>query len=256
MRCIAIPGLLRLISGGIAALAILAGSLAARANAQSAAQALTNDDVIKMVSAKLSDTVVISKIKASACRFDTGPDALVNLKKSGASDSVIEAISTCTPSNPAAPVATPVTEATAGKDASPATPAANPQPGAKLALADIRTIYIAPMPNDLDQYIKAEISKQMPGRLTVVLSKDDADAVLMGTGDWQKGTGAAITGRYLGLHDTASGSVSLVAKGGKSVLWSSEAGDRSLVLGAMKRGGPRKVADRLVHNLKKAMGVN
>src|SRR5262249_49172970 len=34
---------------------------------------------------------------------------------------------------------------------------------------------------------------------------------------------------------------------------SSEAGDRSLWWGSLKRGGERKVADRLVHNLKDAM---
>jgi len=54
------------------------------------------------------------------------------------------------------------------------------------------------------------------------------------------------------LHDTATGAVSIVDKAG-TVLWASEAGDRSLLLGPIKRGGPRKVADRLVHNLKKSM---
>ncbi|HSB16064.1 MAG TPA: hypothetical protein VLE22_16530 [Bryobacteraceae bacterium] len=62
-------------------------------------------------------------------------------------------------------------------------------------------------------------------------------------------------GRWLGLHDIASGAVSLADKGGTVVLWSSEAGDRSIWWGALKRGGPRKVADRLVHNLKDAMGM-
>ena len=51
----------------------------------------------------------------------------------------------------------------------------------------------------------------------------------------------------------ATGSVSLLDKTGTTVLWSSEAGDRSLFWGSMKRGGPRKVADRLISNLKKAM---
>ena len=55
------------------------------------------------------------------------------------------------------------------------------------------------------------------------------------------------------MHDTATGSVSVLDKEGKTVLWSSEAGDRSIWWGVMKRGGPRKVADRLVHNLKAAM---
>ena len=38
----------------------------------------------------------------------------------------------------------------------------------------------------------------------------DADAILAGVGEEQKGTGAKITGRYLGLHDVATGTVSLL----------------------------------------------
>jgi hypothetical protein len=109
------------------------------------------------------------------------------------------------------------------------------------------------MANDLDQYIRAEIVKQMTGRLTVALSKEDADAVMTGIGEYRTGTGATITGRYLGLHDNASASVSITDREGRNLIWSSEAGDRSLVWGVMSRGGPRKVADRLVKKLKKAM---
>jgi hypothetical protein len=122
------------------------------------------------------------------------------------------------------------------------------------ALNEIKRIFVEPMANELDQFIRAEITKQFKGTLTVVLKKEDADATLTGTGEWQKGTGAAVTGRWLGLHDTATGAVSLVSKDGKTVLWASEAGDRSIWWGVMKRGGPRKVADRLMHNLRKAMG--
>ncbi len=109
------------------------------------------------------------------------------------------------------------------------------------------------MPNDLDQYLRAEIAKQFKGSLTVVLDKNDADGILTGIGDEKKGTGAQITGRYLGLHDNATGTISMLDKQEKSILWTDEAGDRSLLFGAMKRGGQRKVADRLIKKLKKAM---
>ena len=121
------------------------------------------------------------------------------------------------------------------------------------ALRSIRRIYVDKMDNDLDQYIRAEIQKKFGGDLTVVLKPEAADAILAGVSENQSGTRAAITGRYFGLHDTATGSVSLLDKTGTTVLWSSEAGDRSVLFGSMKRGGPRKVADRLVSNLKKAM---
>ena len=121
------------------------------------------------------------------------------------------------------------------------------------SLRSIKKIFIEKMPNDLDQYLRAEISKQFKGRLIVVLDKKDADGILTGIDEEKKGAGAQITGRYLGLHDTATGTISLLDKEGKNILWSDEAGDRSLLLGAMKRGGQRKVADRLISKLKKAM---
>ena len=121
-------------------------------------------------------------------------------------------------------------------------------------LKAIHKIFIEKMTNDLDQYLRAEFVKQFKGKVTVVLDAKDADGILTGVSEEQKGTGAKITGRYLGLHDVATGTISLLDKEGKNLLWSDEAGDRSLLFGVMKRGGERKVADRLVSKLKKAMG--
>ncbi len=122
-------------------------------------------------------------------------------------------------------------------------------------LHSVRRIFIDKMPNDLDQYLRAEFTKQMRGRVAIVLDAKDADGILTGVSEEEKGTGAKITGKYLGLHDVATGSVSLLDRSGKVLLWSEEAGDRSLVFGALKRGGERKVAERLVSKLKKAMGL-
>ena len=122
-----------------------------------------------------------------------------------------------------------------------------------VSLRSVKRIYVDKMDNDLDQYIRAEIQKQFKGSVQVVLKPELADAVMAGVSEHQTGTRAAVTGRWLGLHDTATGSVSLLDKTGDVVLWSGEAGDRSIMWGSMKRGGPRKVADRLVNNLKKAI---
>ncbi len=122
-----------------------------------------------------------------------------------------------------------------------------------VSLVSVKRIFVDKMDNDLDQYIRAEIQKQFKGTVQVVLKPELADAVMAGVSEHQSGTRAAVTGRWLGLHDTATGSVSLLDKTGEVVLWSGEAGDRSIMWGSMKRGGPRKVADRLVKNLKKAM---
>jgi len=99
------------------------------------------------------------------------------------------------------------------------------------ALRSIKKVYIEKMPNDLDQYLRAEIAKQFKGSLTVVLDKNDADGILTGIDEERTGTGAQITGRYLGLHDNATGTVSMLDKAGKTILWTDEAGDRSLLFG-------------------------
>jgi hypothetical protein len=121
------------------------------------------------------------------------------------------------------------------------------------ALKSIHKIYIDKMPNDLDQYLRAEVAKQFKGRVVVVLKKEDADGIVTGVNEEQKGTAAKITGRYLGLHDTVNGTISLLDKTESTILWSDEAGDRNLFFGIAHRGGERKVADRLVGKLKKAM---
>ena len=40
---------------------------------QSAAAVLTNQDILSLVKAKLAAEVIIAKIRASACNFDTSP---------------------------------------------------------------------------------------------------------------------------------------------------------------------------------------
>lgn len=71
------------------------------------AAVLTNDDVVKMVQAKLGDAVVSAKIKSSACKFDTSTDALIKLKQAGVSDAVLAAMAeggaSPVPGGPAAP---------------------------------------------------------------------------------------------------------------------------------------------------------
>jgi hypothetical protein len=53
---------------------------------------MTSDDVVKMAQAKMSDSIIVKKIKNSACSFDTSADGLVKLKNAGVSEAVIEAM--------------------------------------------------------------------------------------------------------------------------------------------------------------------
>jgi hypothetical protein len=52
--------------------------------------ALTNQDVIKLTQAKMSDDIIIAKIQQSQTKFDTSVEALVALQKAGVSERVIK----------------------------------------------------------------------------------------------------------------------------------------------------------------------
>jgi len=55
---------------------------------------LTNDDVIKMAKAGLSESVVVAKIQANPGNYDTSSSGLIALKKNGVTDNEIRAIFT------------------------------------------------------------------------------------------------------------------------------------------------------------------
>ncbi len=64
-------------------------SKAAATKAKSGPAALTNQDIIRLVKAGISDDLIISKIKQSKTRFDTSVNGLVALKQAGVSDNLI-----------------------------------------------------------------------------------------------------------------------------------------------------------------------
>ncbi len=71
---------------------------------KASAKSLTNADVLDMLSAGLSQEVVIATIAASTCEFDTSPAALKVLKAKNVSDAVILAmVQAPTEKGPAAP---------------------------------------------------------------------------------------------------------------------------------------------------------
>ena len=61
---------------------------------------LTNDDVLKLVRARVPDSIVIESIKSSNCAFDTSPDALIGLKRTGVSAAVLQAMAEAPPVGP------------------------------------------------------------------------------------------------------------------------------------------------------------
>jgi hypothetical protein len=108
-------------------------------------------------------------------------------------------------------------------------------------------VFIAPMEGNLHGFIAPEIiKKKLP--LIVVTEEKDADYVLTGTSikaddKWYHSV--------FGGKDKNEGNVLLVSVKDKQMVWAGEAGDRSLWWGGLRRGGQRKVADRIVSQMKK-----
>ena len=99
---------------------VLAALALFSATSLTAQEVLTNQSLISMKKAGLSDSIIISKIKSSQTKFDASTQGLIGLKNAGLSDQVIEAVvnAGAAPA-PAAPAA-----------AAPAAPAAAAAPAA------------------------------------------------------------------------------------------------------------------------------
>lgn len=89
------------------------------------------------------------------------------------------------------------------------------------------------------------MKKNVP--LTITTDESAADYIL---------TGGSIKADDKWYHtvfngkDKNEGSVQLISVKDKTLVWAGEAGDRSLWWGNLKRGGQRKVADRIVSKMK------
>jgi hypothetical protein len=111
-------------------------------------------------------------------------------------------------------------------------------------------IFIAKMEGGLDGFIPPEMRKQKVP-LSVVLDDNEADYVL--TGISQKAGSSwydVIAGGVIAGKDKLEANVQLVSVKDKKLVWSGEAGDRSVLFGALRRGGQRKVAERIVKSMK------
>src|SRR5512138_2508835 len=103
-------------------------------------------------------------------------------------------------------------------------------------------VFIAPMEGNLHGFIAPEIiKKKVP--LTIVTEESAAEYILAGTSiraddKWYHSV--------FGGKDKNEGNVQLLSVKDKQMVWAGEAGDRSLWWGGIRRGGQRKVADRIV----------
>jgi hypothetical protein len=115
------------------------------------------------------------------------------------------------------------------------------QPGAK--------IFIAPMENGLDGFLAPEIIKK---KVPLILVTDETMAEYILVGASLKGDDKWYHSVF-GGKDKNEGNVRLLNVATKQLVWAGEAGDRSLWWGSLSRGGQRKVADRIVSQMRKGL---
>lgn len=152
---------------------------------QASRNALTNQDVLDMLKAGLSPEIVVAKIKASACNFDTSPAVLEALKKAGVSNDVILAIVQA-PVIPTAPMkgdaSDPLLKAEAlSKDVHTPADVAPRQKANSTSGSGICTVYFSVVLQD----------DAVPGGFALGMDKYQAD--------WWSGGGGADPKKYSGL---------------------------------------------------------
>lgn len=122
-----------------------------------------------------------------------------------------------------------------------------------ITLANIHTIYVAPMPNGFDQYLSAELLKRLPKGVTLVENKSRADAMIEGI-DQNSSHGISRTvNQVFGVGGGSSGAVRLLSRNGQ-ILWATEKSDHTIPLyGSWREHGMPKVASRIAKNLANAL---
>jgi hypothetical protein len=122
------------------------------------------------------------------------------------------------------------------------------------ALHSVKRVFIEKMDNDFDRDLRIQISRQFKGDLNVVLDREMADAVIVAVTTSDKGGLGWATLKHMGLDANSNGTLTMVDKSGKTILWSEEAGDRApWTTGNMTDSARRTLASRLVHKMKQAM---
>jgi serine/threonine-protein kinase len=233
---------------------------------------LSLPEVLHLLNNQTSSQVVLV-VERRGVNFLMSPDASAAIQNAGGNHALVAAISrrhaggAAAPEG-AAPPAPAGTQVAAVQSPAPVVPAPQPQipavqapppsmpvapPRAGAAtLMDVRALYIAPMANDLNLYLAGEIQRQLGGRIQVVATADRADAIMAGT-TTQRGGVTGVAGRAIGVQSDADASVVVTDRAGTRVLWRDEATSRSVLMGVVRKGGPRKLAEHLVSDMKKAL---
>lgn len=200
-----------------------------------------------MVRAKLPNELIIEKINTSNCSFDTFPSVLAEMKYKGVPDEVLMAMVQAPHVGRAKVIAE--------SNPEPRTEDKAPANVGGIILSDRSEtpynarFFVAPMEESFDGLITAlMIEKKLP--VSIVADENLADFIVVG--GTNKGThkwyDTVFGSGY--ERDRNHGSIRIIRVRDKTVIWGAQKGDRSLWWGALKKGGKRKVAERLVNEMK------
>jgi len=221
-----------------------------------------------MVKAKLPSALIIEKINTSKCSFDTFPSVLAELKYRGVPDDVLMAMVRAP--HGARPVAERNSATSEPRTVDQSNPNAKDEPKTSagepvnniggVILRDRSEsvhnarFYVAPMEEGFDGLIAAlMIEKKLP--ISVVADENLADFIVVG--GTNKGVHKCYDTVFTGYErDRAQGNIRIIRVRDKTIVWAAQKGDRSLWWGPLKKGGKRKVAERLVNEMKSDLFKN
>jgi hypothetical protein len=211
---------------------------------------LSNAEIVTLLETGVPSDRVEKLVEVRGVSFSPSAENSAEITAAGGSRSLLGAIAQTAsagyapaPSVPAtsAPNTVAVRSAEAAPAGAPTVAATKPRSGSR--------VFIAPMDGNLNGFLATEIVKK---KIPVVLVTDEKDAEFILTGASLAGDNKWYN-TVFGGRDKHEGNVQMVSVAGKQVVWAGEAGDRSLWWGNLRRGGQRKVADRIAKAMKKEL---
>jgi hypothetical protein len=129
-----------------------------------------------------------------------------------------------------------------------------PSGSASASLKTVQKVFIEKMDTGFDNDLRVQITRQFKGRVNVVLDRELADAILVGVSNDDKASNGKATLRYLGLDSATAGTLTLIDRSGKVVLWTDEAGDRApwFSNSGMVPDIRKTLAERLIRKMRRA----
>jgi len=134
----------------------------------------------------------------------------------------------------------------------PAAPAEEAPPSlpSVTQLADVKSIFLKPMPEDLDEHLRQEIANELKGRLQVSADEASADAVMSVVIEDARGNRVVgATGRLIGVKGAKHAIATLSDRTGQHQLWTATVDDRHLFASSLG-DDIKRLASRLAKRLR------